>query len=400
VAQTCPPTFSHKDEDAGTQSLLFTDGVCLAVEDVRSASNTDEYNKSINDSNPENAFTQQLLKRFYNLRRTLGSIGIEDVAHLTRTSLGTTKDALDPKTRSAWPGRIDHEDPYPSEIVHMNDTTLYSGLQYCARKLEESNTISLRTSRWMWALLATVGDAGTLDNKKISKIRDLGLKTGLLGVKLRNGNSHVSCSNKDVSAEEHHDSSQVVHSESKESICRHSVQPETRTASEPTVSAECEKSRDVEKGQHGDGDSAQLLQNLGLYTKAPLENIDEFAAEVSTCGINNEVRQCAKASDLEEARARLLAQLGDRLVQAQFPSLEGLVGTHHASPASSHSQSKQLARDLTPLLNIHQGADRSIHGDGHTNWSDSNTRVTIEMVITVVAECFGQRDLLTYREGW
>jgi hypothetical protein len=401
VAQTGALTFSHKDEDLGTRGLLFADGICLAVEDIHPASNTDEDTKNISDSIPENAFSRQLLKRFYDLRRTLGSIGIEDVAHLTRTSLKATKDGLDPRNRSTWPDRIDYENPCPSEIIHMNDTMLYSGLQHCACKLDESNTISPRTSRWMWALLAMIGDAGTLDNRKISKIRDLGLKTGLLGVKLRNENIHISCGNKDVSAEEHHDGSQVVRSESKESTCRHSVQPETRTmGSKPIVSTQCEKSRGVETGQHGERDSAQLLQNPGLCTKPALEHVDRPAAEVSTSGINDQVQQCPKASDLEEARARLLAQLGDRLVQAQFPSLEGLAVTHHASSTMSNSQSKQLARDPTPLPNVHHGADRSNHGDGRIDWSDSNTRVTIEMVITVVAECFGQRDLLTYRQGW
>ncbi|KAL5403332.1 hypothetical protein PMIN03_009954 [Paraphaeosphaeria minitans] len=31
---------------------------------------------------------------------------------------------------------------------------------------------------------------------------------------------------------------------------------------------------------------------------------------------------------------------------------------------------------------------------------DLNTKITIDMVLTVVGECYGQRDLLAYREGW
>jgi hypothetical protein len=33
-------------------------------------------------------------------------------------------------------------------------------------------------------------------------------------------------------------------------------------------------------------------------------------------------------------------------------------------------------------------------------WADINTKVTIDMILTIVAECFGQRDLLKYRGRW
>lgn len=382
-----------------TEGVLFTDGVCLAVEGIGSASYTHKNGRDISDASIENAFSQQLLKRFYYIRTILGSIVPEDVAHLARTSLKAMKDNMGPGNKSTWPDSIDYEDPCPGKIVHMSATMLFSGLEHCTCTLGYSNTISPRTSHWIWALLAAVGDAGTLDNRKMSKIRDLGVKAGLLGAKLRNDNIQASCGSNSQSAEEHHSDSPVVHCECEESVCIGTLQPETRAmASNAIVSSPYEKSGGVETDEHADRHSAQFFQNHGMCTKPALKHIDESAAEMPMSNDSNQAQQCAKENDFEEARARLLAQLGDRLVQAQFPAPERQAKTQHVGLTLSHSQSRP-ARDSTPLLNALNSADRSSNGGGRTDWSDLNTRVTIDMVVTVVAECFGQRDLLTYR-GW
>jgi hypothetical protein len=54
-----------------------------------------------------------------------------------------------------------------------------------------------------------------------------------------------------------------------------------------------------------------------------------------------------------------------------------------------------------------QGNERSIDPNSNKIYHDdqgqcpnSNTRVTIDMIITIVGELYGQRDLLEFRDSW
>jgi hypothetical protein len=112
--------------------------------------------------------------------------------------------------------------------------------------------------------------------------------------------------------------------------------------------------------------------------------------------------------EIEQARARLLAQLGDRLVQDQYqpvndqapdedqaaPNIVQRPGEHelkssnvstpsHGALLAAATISDELPANIVP-----------------THVTDMNTIVTVDMILTVAAECFGQRDLLKYRRQW
>jgi hypothetical protein len=163
-------------------------------------------------------------------------------------------------------------------------------------------------------------------------------------------------------------------------------------------------------------------------------------------GDENQTLDDADASSLEQARERLLAQLGDRLVHAQAPPLkvreqvgedaerktdykmrrdhrnisEGRADTmshpdHVAISSSSLNTSdagqmpSERPQQTSGSVMLGGGIPR--HADGvearqgglegaEGEWADINTKVTIDMILTIVAECFGQRDLLKYRGRW
>jgi hypothetical protein len=163
-------------------------------------------------------------------------------------------------------------------------------------------------------------------------------------------------------------------------------------------------------------------------------------------GDENQTLDDADASSLEQARERLLAQLGDRLVHAQAPPLkvreqvgedaerktdykmrrdhrnisEGRADTmsHPDHVAISSSSLNTSDAGQMPSERPQQTSGSVMLGGGiprHTDgvearqagfegaereWADINTKVTIDMILTIVAECFGQRDLLKYRGRW
>jgi hypothetical protein len=163
-------------------------------------------------------------------------------------------------------------------------------------------------------------------------------------------------------------------------------------------------------------------------------------------GDDNQTLEGAGASSLEQARERLLAQLGDRLVHAQAPPLKGreqvdedaeckaaykMRRDHRDSPQGrtdtmSHLDDVAISSPglntsnagLMPSERPQQTSGSVMLGGGiprradavETNqaglggaegeWADINTKVTIDMILTIVAESFGQRDLLKYRGRW
>ena len=115
--------------------------------------------------------------------------------------------------------------------------------------------------------------------------------------------------------------------------------------------------------------------------------------------------------DLEQARARLLAQLGDRLVQPGMssPDESPVKGFHALSRAEAERQRQEIRREGTCKTPVPR-AVQTVSAQNKTirrtkdktplTESDWNTRATIDMILTVVAECYGQRDLLEFREAW
>jgi hypothetical protein len=138
---------------------------------------------------------------------------------------------------------------------------------------------------------------------------------------------------------------------------------------------------------------------------------------------------------LELARARLLAQLGDNLVQTGMPasvhasdSTEGSqlshsAQAHHDPDDSQHetrfralpsraeaerqrqlmrtrSSATHLSSEEDPSCRINLPESTPVVETRNSSSVDLNTRVTIDMILTVVAECYGQRDLLVSRQPW
>jgi hypothetical protein len=105
---------------------------------------------------------------------------------------------------------------------------------------------------------------------------------------------------------------------------------------------------------------------------------------------------------LEEARARLLAQLGDRLVQSQIPlpDTPPKQVSHHLSRVEAERQRQEIRRGETQ----HNTASRRLTPKSQAitplSESDWNTKAATDMILTVVAECYGQRDLLEFRAAW
>lgn len=290
---------------------VFREGTWIAIDEDLEYQDKEEDSEQSIVSDAQNRLHQLLLKRFYCLRAALAAAANAKCTTETPMSPGITS--------GSWFDTLETEYPRLNHVARLKSTTLYAAVKRCANTIEQATTISPQFSCWIWTLLALVGDVGTLDNDKISRIRDMAQMAGLLKVRLYEA-----------------------------STCHHQA----------------------ENGIEGHDDSGSVGSD------------DMFlSSQESAIPAGEEI------TDVQKARERLLTQLGDRLVQPQLPTTDILPDAEAQRSEVGGSEDRDDG---------HGGGASSGQGSG----PDLNTRVAIDMILTIVAECFGQRDLLMYRQRW
>jgi hypothetical protein len=413
-------TTRNHDDDESEQQVLFREGTCIALDENYIAPSCDQDSEEETGvPKPQDRLYELLLKRFHNLRATLTTTDEEEPVYTKRKgSVPADRAYLMLRSERAWSDMVAQKYPDPSQVVQLDRATIYGGLQYCASSMDQAGSIPPQASCWIWTLLALVGDVGTLDNEKISRIRDLAQKAGLLGVRLRKASYGRLDMEEDVSAGKQKGAGTNTNADLEETICETSF----HDGAGVLANAHGAQEHSHTHVNGGTDDSEVFLPSAipsddETNTHADPFDISESDAEMSMSGDENQVQHGVEESDLDQARARaqLLTQLGDRLIHARplpsvtFPDIvkENPIDQHdtqhdieeqHQGPWEQQSKAGALQDGAE-----YHGADNVSSGEvGEVAEykADLNTQVTIDMILTVVAEYFGQRDLLRYRQRW
>lgn len=418
------PNVSLEDTTASTgQHAIYQDGTWIAVDEGYEAARND--NHGYDDSGSEELYYRLLVKRFKGLRTTLKQPGLHKLAQKSIDGADQLPSVKPPLNRHEWLYILDREYPRPAQISQLDEKNIKRGLEYCVHAMDRFNTISSQKSCWIWTLLALSSDIGTLDSRKMSHIRDLGNKAGQLSIDLHQGTeSRNFASDNDLvyahqglgGSQDDIDANEPALYDAngeKKNLGTESFQPGTNEYKDTTI--EDTVSENVSDAQDG----MQLQAIVPAVSECPVGN--EESTDINT-----------NRSALERARARLLAQLGDNLVQAGIPTAahniestplgrseqldQGLNDSGHelrvrAIPSRAEAErQRQMMRIRSSTTEIPSKVD-SLYSESSSAVPtvtenqvlcavDLNTRVTIDMILTVVAECYGQRDLLRYRRPW
>lgn len=372
------------------------------------------------DVRSEETYYTQLLKRFNCLRSTLSQARIYG---LTQDSVGTSNQP--PSNRHEWLYKLDREYPTPAQISQLDENNIRRGLEYCSHAMDRFDTISGQKSCWIWTLLALSSDIGTLDSRGMSHIRDLGNKAGQYSIELHQGPKHRTPASRNNLAD----------AESKPGDLEDDTEAEQSAsyyASENNWSPEMGSVQD-KANEHKDASTDNTFNMNASETQDDIQ-LQETLSQVSKISDDIEGSTYTNTDDsaLESARARLLAQLGDNLVQTGIPSAahnarstrsdrsellgQGSVDSQHetkARPMRSRVEAErqrqmmrvqksatEMSREAQPPYSESSSAVYPVSEEHSTCPVDVNTRVTIDMILTVVAERYGQRDLLRYRKPW
>ena len=260
-------------------------------------------------------------------------------------------------------------DPIPAQIASMDKDSVLRllGLLTGGTLLKRGAEVQVGVSRWAWGLLARLPDRGELTSEEIGIVRELGKKAVLVGMGLKEEQAWEEGMN-EVEAgfdeDDYEGDGSVINDD--EIYLGIEVGLEDGEL-EPVESAdnpieENESNKRLKIGPQFPSD---------YEAPAPLiasEPADERVQSSLGSTNHNEMEGEVASEDLAAAKARILAALGK-------------------SKAEEDQQETQQIEE-EKALQMKKSAAR---------W---NTKATVDMIITVAGEMYGQRDLLEFRQTW
>ncbi|KAF9875036.1 hypothetical protein CkaCkLH20_07302 [Colletotrichum karsti] len=316
------------------------------------------------------AYFASILSRFHKLRATLHTKPpASAVAALPKTH-GHYVGAFGPKssTFSIWSVRLRTSDPLPAQVASMDKDGVLRVVRVLlgGKFLRRGYDLTERTSRWLWALLARLPERGELNHAEIGWVRDLGRRAVLMMQSLADMarlRDALEGEGMDLgvhdAVDESSDDEDVMREMEVDEKDGEASAPEKSTEQTPQ-SAQSEAKDPVEPKMQADEGEVEDGEVDDDQKSEPMDVSEDGEVD------EGEVpEQPAPAETLEEARARLLAQL--ETTTAEVP----------AEVVEVEDDEKRMSDQLRARMNM---------------------RATLNMILTVAGEFYGQRDLLEFRD--
>ncbi|KAF4822062.1 hypothetical protein CGCSCA5_v002740 [Colletotrichum siamense] len=314
------------------------------------------------------AYFASILARFNSLRSTLHATPPASAVTALPKSHGHFVGAFGPKssTFSVWSQRLRTSDPMPAQVASMDKDGVLRVIRVLlgGKFLRRGYELRERTSRWLWALLARLPERGELNHAEIGWVRDLGRRAVLMMQSLAD-----MARLRDALEEEGmdlgvHDA--VDESSDDEDVMRE-MEVEERDGEAPAPDSETkappEDTQEEVAGTH-------KLAEQGEVEDGEVD--DDQKSEPMDVSEDGEVdegevaEESGPAETLEEARARLLAQLDTTTADVPVEAAD-----------KAESDDEDMSDQLRARMNM---------------------RATLNMILTVAGEFYGQRDLLEFRD--
>lgn len=285
-----------------------------------------------------------------------------------------------------WRWKMREVDPRPAQIASMDKPTVLRllGLMTGGTLLKRGAQVEVGVSRWAWSLLARLPDRGELTSEEIGVVRELGKKAVLIAVGLREnqmweeGMREVE---KDFDEGEDDELPGMVNDDeieldSEDEDCSlGGILANTEISAADSLSddtfigprlVEPSQKHSPMTGKANGADSPIVTPAKRANVKGNEENQDAIYQSEEEGELPEE--EASEDSEiLAAARERILAQL-------------------------NHEE------DVIDYADEIEAADTKMEAEKQSAiW---NTRATVDMIITVAGEIYGQRDLLEFRGAW
>ncbi|KOS21134.1 hypothetical protein ESCO_004053 [Escovopsis weberi] len=371
----------YYDDGAYVGISPYREGDTEHDDDDDNGSRPDDLANGDNEKAFREAYLASVRDRFTSLRDRLRSEVPEDAAGRLSSRYATDAPSFGPRspTMKTWSNLIYNYDPHPVQVALLSKVSAIRILRVIlgGKFLRQGYPIPERTSCWLWALLARLPDQGELNHTEIGWIRDLGRRAILLGTNLVE-----------------------------------------MAALEDPPEAELYEEGEGVRGDGGDGGGAQGVEEFVADILVDDEDIPEDEApriEVVT------VKQLEGSEERVEREARD-RERGAEVIQDE----ESSGGDDIAMDMSTDTDvddgeidedapyDEAALEEAKRILLARLVSDDDDGGGGNNNKEEEerrrheeeakrqrermNMQATLNMIITVAGEFYGQRDLLEFRE--
>ncbi|KAI1425182.1 hypothetical protein F5Y12DRAFT_388245 [Xylaria sp. FL1777] len=373
------------------------------------------HNSSVDEI--RDAYFASITNRYIALRKLLQTdppdSALRALPATNPTEVGEWKRGVD--TFQKWESRLRATDPLPAQVAAMHKDSVFRLLRVLltCKFLRKRTQLRERTSRWIWALLARLPDAGELDYMEVGYIRELGKRAVLLMVSLAElevlrehydvagsspgdqdeyevGVDVDDCFDDDLGQDHPDDISNAPTPEDPGAQAEDVSKPNTALLSDRADQAPCgPRNINLEAGNACVKiPSPDDASDVEMQLDSDMED-GEVADEPPT-------PRSDPVADIETAKAQLLARLKDTIE-------DGEVEDHDISapviPVAQPTPIEEQAEQTTSEY----GIDESEEDAGHERYQEldrakANERATLNMILTVAGEFYGQRDLLEFRD--
>ncbi|KAF4959988.1 hypothetical protein FGADI_1262 [Fusarium gaditjirri] len=353
----------------------YEDGAYMAMpdnateeDDYEDGEYPDDYDDDCNEEAALNeSYFSSVMDQYLRLRSVLhADLPPNAVSRVVKAQLKTDAPAENQSAVIAtWSRLLRETDPRPLQVALMSkDTTLrILRILLGGKFLRQGYTLPERTSRWIWALLARMPDKGELNYAEIGWIRDLGRRAVLLGRSL----AEMAALREELAEGGLGAHEAVDGSSSDEEVLADpedlDVEGALSSGQDEDDPTPAEPEKDAEK-------TTKVMESTTKSAPKPdaeegeIKDEDEdedVAMEIATDSEaeEGEVASQEPRENLEAAKERLLARISNGMTSEDEEDLE-------------KESAKQRLR--------------------------ANLRATLNMILTVAGEFYGQRDLLEFRE--
>lgn len=260
--------------------------------------------------------------------------------------------------------RVRYSDPHPAQIAAMDKGAVFRLLRVIlgGKFLRRGVELRERTSRWLWALLARLPDRGELDHIEVGHIRELGKRAAVLMHSLQ----QMAMLREEVELGGH-DEDDNGDADEAAWVGEDEDEDAEVDAQQYSLVAKTVDDGDVPPEQPTSDPDHPV--SIGPTTGVPETNNGKVDVDIEDGEIaDDESVPMDIEEDMENVKARLLANL-DAACESTGP----------LTPSSQDAGQKEEA-SFDPVR------------------ARMNMRATLNMIITVAGEFYGQRDLLEFRD--
>lgn len=384
----------------------YYDGAYTAVPDEttnkhEADGNEEEGEAARNRHDTTQAYFNSLITSFHRLRKNLHTSPPLDLVHqnLPATTHSPHVGLFGPSSRtfSIWTTRLLTTDPHPLQIASMDKGSVFRLLRVVlagGKFLKSGVEISERTSRWVWALLARLPDRGELDHVEVGHVRELGKRAALLMHSLQQmdllrqevgdveGGGEYGVG-EDWEGEEEEEEEMVKQEGDQDPPVENTITTTTTNKIRdnspphqppPPSGPPSNNVNTKTEAQNQPKDAAVVVPEIedgeipSTPESVPMDMDPDPNAE------ENDNNNDPPEADMEAAKARLLAALD------AYPS------ENEDEDDEKESPKQQKEKDENEDEN-----DKKLR-------ARINMRATLNMILTVAGEFYGQRDLLEFRD--